>query len=150
MKSSDNPPWVDYCSVSPKSISPNNIQVLLWLWWLFQQGVNDWILFMIQHGRPGNGPDERRTSLGCSRTLQASHQDPRCSCGCVHLPPPPLSVTWKHTAALWSMCVLLWVSSPPVWDLPPSTITTPFPQQSGVGGGGSHQTCFLLHQVNEE
>lgn len=39
MKQSDKPPQVDYYWVSPKSISPNNIQVLLWLWWLFFTGV---------------------------------------------------------------------------------------------------------------
>ena len=37
-KQSDKPPQVDYYWVSPKSISPNNIQVLPWIWWPFSLG----------------------------------------------------------------------------------------------------------------
>lgn len=52
--------------------------------------------------------------------------------------PPPLSVTWKHTAALWSMCVLI-VGVFPSCVRPPSIDHYySIPTAKWCWGGGAH------------
>lgn len=116
-----HPPPLDYYWVSPKSISLNNIQVLLWLWWLFHWGVNDLLLFMLQHGRPGNRPDKHRVSLGYSSLHLPSITSVPSGVPLLLCSSATLSITrknQKNTVGLWSMCALnVGVFSP--WVRPP-------------------------------
>lgn len=143
---------LDYYWVSPKSISLNNIQVLLWLWWLFHWGVNDLLLFMLQHGRPGNRPDSLSPwaiPLSFSPPSQASHQESRCSS--VHLPPwaSPEKTKTKNTVGLWSMCALnVGVFSP--WVRPPYIKRSlPTTERGGLLAHTEHAFSFFQH-FNEE
>lgn len=113
---------LDYYWVSPKSISLNNIQVLLWLWWLFHWGVNDLLLFMLQHGRPGNRPDKHRVSLGYSSLLLPSITSVPSGVPLLLCSSATFSITRKNKKdppLVSDLCVRwMWVSSLPGWDLP--------------------------------
>lgn len=88
----------------------------------FHWGVNDLLLFMLQHGRPGNRPDKRHVSLGYS-SLSFS---PPHHLSLIRSPAAPrdmfcasaaFDITRKHFFSLWSV-LNVGVFSP--WARPPS------------------------------
>lgn len=144
---------LDYYWVSPKSISLNNIQVLLWLWWLFHWGVNDLLLFMLQHGRPGNRPDKHRVSLGYSSLLLPSITSVPSGVPLLLCSSATLSITRKNQNKKhrWSL-IYVCVECGCLLSLGETSLHKAFASHNWARGPlSSHRTCFLFFQhFNEE
>lgn len=115
-KQSDKPPQVDCYWVSLESISLNNIQVLLWLWWLFSLGCKRPAPFHAPTREAGKQARHPCVSLGYSSPSPLHHlsptrnpvasQDMFCSS-------TAFDITWKTPFSLVCMCVSwMWVSLP--------------------------------------
>ena len=154
MKQSDKPPQVDYYWVSPESISPNNIQVLLWLWWLFSLGCKRPAPFHAPTREAGKQARQAPCLLGLFLSPSPLH----------HLSPirspaaPPdmlcssaaFDITRKTFVCDLCVCVCVcvcvcwrWVSSLTWWDLPQLTVSAPSPQLSR-GGPWAHTKCTFF------
>ena len=138
-KQSDKPPQVDYYWVSPKSISPNNIQVLPWIWWPFSLGCKRPAPFHAPTREAGK--QARQASCLLRLFLSPSplhHLSPtrRPAASSTHA--PLMCCLWHHQKTLSCsdlcvcvcVCVLTVGVFSPGWDLPLLTVTVPLPQLS--------------------
>lgn len=136
LKQSDKPPQVDSYWVSPSPLAQITSRCVCGYGGFIHWGVNDLLLFLLQHRRPGNRPDELRISLGYSAALVLP---------CITRVPPgaqfrssaAFDIALKDAPICTCVCLCwTWVSSLRGWDLPP--LNAPFPQLRGPWAHTKH------------